>query len=164
MTPAIEAARKAAIVSKTHEYEHDPRTASYGTEAAQQLGIAPERVFKTLLVALDGDDKRLAVGVVPVNKQLDLKAMAKACGAKKATMAKPGDAQRATGYLVGGISPLAQKRRLPLRLDASALVYATIYASAGRRGLEIELAPGDLLALTRGEPAPIAREQDGASG
>jgi len=157
MTPAIETARQAGIAYRTHEYRHDPRATSYGIEAAEKLGITPERVFKTLLVALDGDNKRLAVGVVPVNGQLDLKALAKACGAKKATMAEPAEAQRVTGYLVGGISPLGQKRRLPLRLDESALTFDTIYASAGRRGLEIELTPGDLLKLTRGAIAPIAR-------
>ena len=157
MTPAIDAARKAGIAFTTHEYVHDPRASSYGAEAAEKLGITPERVFKTLLIALDGDNKHLAVGVVPVNGQLDLKALAKACGAKKATMAESADAQRATGYLVGGISPLGQKRRLPLRLDESAMTFDTIYASAGRRGLEIELAPGDLLRLTRGATAPIAR-------
>ena len=157
MTPAIDTAQKAGIAFTTHEYAHDPRAASYGAEAAEKLGITPERVFKTLLVALDGDNKRLAVAVVPVTATLDLKALAKACGAKKATMAEPADAQRATGYLVGGISPLGQKRRLPLRLDDSALTFDTIFASAGRRGLEIELAPGDLLKLSRGATAPIAR-------
>lgn len=158
MTPALNAARKAGIAYRTHEYAHDPRMESYGGEAAEKLEIAPERIFKTLVVALDGDGRHLAVGVVPVNRQLDLKALAKACRAKKAMMAKPEDAQRATGYLVGGISPLGQKRRLPLRLDDSALAFATIYVSAGRRGLEIELAPGDLLSLVRGATAPIARE------
>lgn len=158
MTPALDAARMTGIAYRVHEYVHDPRVESFGGEAAEKLEIVPERVFKTLVAALNGDSKNLAIGVVPVNRQLDLKALAKACLAKKAALAKPEDAQRATGYLVGGISPLGQKRRLPLRLDDSALAFATIYVSAGRRGLEIELAPGDLLRLVRGETAPIARE------
>ena len=117
MTPAIDQARRAGVTHQVHEYPHDPRSASYGLEAAECLGVPPERVFKTLVVALDGDPKRLAVGVVPVIAQLDLKAMAKACRAKKAGMADPTQAERATGYLVGGISPLGQKRRLPLLHD-----------------------------------------------
>lgn len=155
MTPAIEAAKAAGIVYRVHPYDHDPSAESYGDEAAEALGIARERVFKTLLVALNGDPKRLAVGVVPVAGKLNLKAVAAACGAKKAEMAAAKDAERATGYVVGGISPLGQKRHLPLVLDASAGDFATVFVSAGRRGLEIELAAEDLLRLTGGSLAPI---------
>ncbi len=157
MTPAIEAARRAGIHYRVHAYTHEPGAASYGLEAAAQLGLPPAQVFKTLLVMLDGDPRRLAVGIVPVASQLDLKAMAKACGAKKTGMAAPELAERSSGYLVGGISPLGQKRPLPTRLDASALDLATLYVSAGRRGLEIELAPADLLRLTAGRSGNIAR-------
>ena len=155
MTPAIEAAKAAGIVYRVHPYDHDPSAESYGDEAAEALGIARERVFKTLLVTLNGDPKRLAVGVVPVAGKLNLKAVAAACGAKKAEMASAKDAERATGYVVGGISPLGQKRHLPLVLDASAGDFATVFVSAGRRGLEIELAAEDLLRLTGGSLAPI---------
>ncbi len=155
MTPAIELVRKAKISHRVHEYRHDPGGGSYGEEAAARLGIDRERVFKTLLVALNGEPKRLAVAVVPVAGQLSLKAMAAACGAKKAAMAQPADAERATGYLVGGISPLGQKKRLPLVLDSSATGQGTIFVSAGRRGLEVELAPQDLLRLTGGSAADV---------
>ncbi len=157
MTPAILLARRAGIPFEVREYAHDPACASYGLEAAQALGVEPERVFKTLLVAVNEDRRTLAVGVVPVGGQLDLKAMAAALGAKKLAMADPQDAERATGYLVGGISPLGQKRRLPTVLDSSAARFPTILVSAGRRGLEIELAPLDLARLTAARLAPIAR-------
>jgi len=160
MTPAIEAARKASIVYRVHEYAHDPRSPSYGEEAAEALGIGRERVFKTLLVALGGDPKRLAVGVVPVSSKLNLKAMAAACGVKKVEMATARDAERATGYLVGGISPLGQKRRLPLVLDVSAFDFETLFVSAGRRGLEIELKPMDLMAMTGATRHDIADRQN----
>ena len=157
MTPAIECARRAGITYRVHEYAHDPRSGAYGLEAAEKLAVPPQQVFKTLLVALDGDARRLAVGVVPVASQLDLKAMARACNAKKAEMADPAQAERTTGYLVGGISPLGQKRRLPTIIDSSASAFATVYVSAGRRGLEIELAPADLVHLTAGQTGSIAR-------
>ncbi|GAB4352928.1 MAG: Cys-tRNA(Pro)/Cys-tRNA(Cys) deacylase YbaK [Gammaproteobacteria bacterium] len=157
MTPAIHAARKAAIEFTVHDYAHDPGAGSYGLEAAAALGIAAGRVFKTLLVALNGDSRRLAVGIVPVDRQLDLKAMAAALGAKRVEMADPADAERATGYVVGGISPLGQKRRLPTRIDTSAEGYPTIFVSAGRRGLEIELKADDLRRLVDAEFAAIAR-------
>jgi len=157
MTPAITAAKRARLNHRIHEYRHDPSAASYGLEAAEALGIEPSRVFKTLLVALNGDAKRLAVGVVPVSQQLDLKAIAAACGAKKAEMAEPREAERATGYVVGGISPLGQKKRLPTVIDASASGFETIYISAGRRGLEIELSPHDLAKLLGAQIAEIAR-------
>jgi len=157
MTPAINAARAAGIHVEIHEYRHDPASTHYGMEAAEALGLDPARVFKTLLVALNADPKRLAVAVVPVNGQLDLKAMAVACKAKRAVMAEPAQAERATGYVVGGISPLGQKRRMRTLVDASAQAFDTLFVSGGRRGLDIELAPGDLLALTGGRYAAIAR-------
>lgn len=157
MTPAIRAAKKAGIVFRVHEYSHDPAADSFGAEAAEKLGLDPRRVFKTLVIALAGGKAPLGVGVVPVAGQLDLKAAAAALGAKKASLADSAAAERATGYVVGGISPLAPKKRLPLLLDSGANRFDTIYVSAGRRGLEIELTAEDLLALTGGIEAPIAR-------
>ena len=156
MTPAIRAAEKAQIPFRVHEYSHDPNAESYGLEAAEALGIEPARVFKTLLVELAGSGE-LAVGIVPVDAQLDLKAIAAAAGVKKCTMADPAMAERATGYIVGGISPLGQKKRLRTFLDRSASGFDTINVSAGRRGLEIELAADDLLKLVRGAVVDIAR-------
>ncbi len=154
MTPAINMARKAKINHRIHEYQHDPASDSYGTEAVEKLGLAPEQVFKTLVVSLDG--KALAVGVVPVAGKLNLKQIAKAAGAKKAAMADPVEVERATGYVLGGVSPLGQKKRLATFIDASAEQFATIHVSAGRRGLEIELSPEDLCRLTAARFAPIA--------
>ncbi|OZG72843.1 aminoacyl-tRNA deacylase [Hahella sp. CCB-MM4] len=150
MTPAINAAKKSGVSFRIHEYHHDPKAESYGEEAANLLGLDPRQVFKTLLVSLSGGKHTLAVGVVPVNGMLDLKAMAKAIGAKKAEMADAKIAERATGYVVGGISPIGQKKCLPLVLDKSAEQFETIFVSAGRRGLEIELSPQDLIQLTSG--------------
>jgi len=158
MTPAINTAKKAKVKYNVHEYTHDPKAESYGEEAAEAIGIAAERVFKTLLVAINGDNKKLAVGVVPVSGQLDLKAMATALKAKKLTMANPQDAERATGYVVGGISPLGQKKRLPMVLDSSAESFETIYMSAGRRGLEIEMSATDLQTLTGAVMASIGKQ------
>lgn len=155
MTPAVEAARRAGIPFEIARYDHDPKAASYGVEAAELLGVDAARVFKTMVAKMD--DGRLAVGMVPVAARLDLRALAAACGARRAAMADPSEAQRATGYVVGGISPLGQKRRLPTVLDASADGQDAIYVSAGRRGLEIVLAPADLLRLTDGRIAHIAR-------
>jgi Cys-tRNA(Pro)/Cys-tRNA(Cys) deacylase len=155
MTPAVNAARKAGIAFTLHEYRHDPRAESYGLEAAEVLGLDADRVFKTLVAAPEG--RGLWVAVVPVRGLLDLKALAAAAGAKRAVMAEPKAAERATGYVVGGISPLGQRQRLPTVLDASALGFPTIYVSAGRRGLEIELAPGDLARLCAATVAAIAR-------
>ncbi|GAB2982127.1 Cys-tRNA(Pro) deacylase [Saccharothrix stipae] len=152
-TPATALLDKQKVAYALHAYEHDPRHESYGLEAAQALGIAPERVFKTLVAEVDG---RLAVGVVPVTGQLDLKALAAAVGGKKAKMADVAAAERATGYVAGGISPLGQRKRLPVALDASAAGFGTIYCSAGRRGLEVELAPADLVRLTQAVVAPIS--------
>ena len=152
-TTATIALERARIPFTVHEYDHDPRHASYGLEAVSALGADPSRVFKTLVAEVDG---RLTVGVVPVERQLDLKALAAAAGGKRAKMAEVSDAERATGYVAGGISPLGQRKRLPVIIDASALAAATIYCSAGRRGLEIELAPADLIRAVGATVAPIA--------
>ena len=147
-TPATVAAERAGIAFTVHEYVHDPKASSYGLEAAEKLGIDPAHVFKTLVADVDG---ALTVAIVPVAAQLDLKALG-----KRVSMADAKLAERATGYVTGGISPLGQRKRLPTVLDESALAFETIHVSAGRRGLEIELAPGDLLELTGGEARPIA--------
>ncbi len=154
MTPAITAARRARITFAVHEYAHDANARSFGLEAAEKLGLDPARVFKTLVVSLDGGG--LAVGIVPANAQLDMKQVARALGAKKAAMAPREAAERATGYVMGGISPLGQKKRLPMALDESALGFPTIYVSGGRRGLDLELAPADLLTLTGAVSAALA--------
>lgn len=153
-TPAIVALRKAGTVHWVHAYVHDPAAASYGEEAARALGVDAGRVFKTLVAEVDG---ALTVAVVPVSGSLDLKALAAAVGGKRAAMADPAAAERATGYVRGGISPLGQRRRLRTALDASALPLGTVHVSAGRRGLEVELAPGDLAELTGAVIARIAR-------
>ena len=153
-TPATVALTRAGVAFTAHAYEHDPRTAAYGLEAAEKLSIDPDRVFKTLLANVDG---ALAVGIVPVAQQLDLKALAQALGGKRAEMADPAVAERRTGYVVGGISPIGQKFALPTVLDESAILCETILVWGGRRGLDLELAPDDLLAVTAGRYAPIAR-------
>lgn len=152
-TTATTALTKNRIEHRVHAYEHDPRAESYGLEASEKLGQPPERIFKTLVAVVDG---ALAVGVVPVTRQLDLKALAAACGGKKATMADSAAAERATGYVTGGISPLGQRKTLPTVIDESAREFDTVFCSAGRRGLEIELAPADLVKLTRATTARIA--------
>lgn len=157
MTPAINAAKQAKIRHQIHQYTHDPNHPSFGEEAAEALGVTPDRVFKTLLVQLDGEAGRLGVGVVPVAAKLDLKAVAAALGAKKAAMAESRAAERATGYVLGGISPLGQRKRLSTVIDQSAAGFETLFVSAGRRGLEIELAPGDLIRMLGAKVAPIAR-------
>jgi Cys-tRNA(Pro)/Cys-tRNA(Cys) deacylase len=146
MTPAINVAKKAKINFQIHEYEHDPDAESYGEEAAAKMGIAEERVFKTLVVAKD--EKELFVAVVPVSSRLDLKAFAKALGLKKVAMADKNIVHRVTGYVLGGCSPLGQKKRLKTVIDKSAQDYDSIFVSAGRRGLDIELNPDDLAGLT----------------
>ncbi|MDL4770987.1 MULTISPECIES: Cys-tRNA(Pro) deacylase [Thermomonosporaceae] len=158
-TPATVAAAEAEIDYTLHSYETAAPSAaadpgSYGRAAADALGVRHERLFKTLLADVDG---ALTVGVVPVSATLDLKALAAATGGKRARMADPRDAERATGYVVGGISPLGQRRRLPAVVDASASGFATVYVSAGRRGLQIELAPADLVRITGAGLADIAR-------
>jgi Cys-tRNA(Pro)/Cys-tRNA(Cys) deacylase len=155
-TTATLALDRAKIPFTLHEYEHDPRSGSYGHEASDALGVPPERVFKTLVATVDGG--ALAVGVVPVHRHLDLKALAAAVGGKKAVMAEVAAAERATGYVAGGISPLGQKRRLPVVVDASALGLSTMFCSAGRRGLEIELAPADLIRVAGATVAAIAAQ------
>ncbi|WP_035850271.1 Cys-tRNA(Pro) deacylase [Kitasatospora azatica] len=153
-TPATVALEAAGVAFTVHAYPHDPAAASYGGEAAAALGVDPERVFKTLVAEVDG---ALTVGVVPVAGQLDLKALAAAVGGKRAAMADPAAAERSSGYVRGGISPLGQRKALRTVLDAGALAHPTIYVSAGRRGLEVELAPGDLLRLTGAVSAEISR-------
>lgn len=153
-TPATVALSRAGIGYTVHSYDHDPAASSYGLEAAQLLGLEPQRVFKTLLASVDG---RLTVGIVPVSGQLDLKALAAAVAGKKAVMANPAEAERATGYVVGGISPIGQKRTHPTVLDASALTHPTVFVSGGRRGLDLELSPADLMAVTDARTAAIAR-------
>lgn len=144
-TPATVALTRAGIEFTVRGYDHDPRAASFGLEAAAALGVPAERVFKTLLVGVDG---ALTVAIVPVSGQLDLKALARAVGGRRAVMADPATAERATGYVVGGISPIGQRRAHPTVLDTSALAHASILVSGGRRGLDLELAPADLVAIT----------------
>ncbi|MGF1661930.1 MAG: Cys-tRNA(Pro) deacylase [Kineosporiaceae bacterium] len=164
-TPATAALGRAGVAFTVHAYDHDPRAvaagSSYAGEAAAALGVDPARVLKTLVVDADAAGPRggpgLAVAVVPAARQLDLKAFAQALGGRHATLAEPTAAERATGYVVGGISPVGQRRALPTVVDASAAAWPTVLVSAGRRGLEIELAPPDLVAVTRGVVAPIAR-------
>ncbi|MGW6744904.1 Cys-tRNA(Pro) deacylase [Streptomyces sp. NPDC055025] len=153
-TPATVALTAAGTAYTLHAYEHDPASASYGEEAAEALGVSPDRVFKTLVADVDGE---LTVAVVPVAGSLDLKALAAAVGGKRAAMADPAAAERTTGYVRGGISPLGQRKRLRTVLDASAESHPTICVSAGRRGLEVELSPKDLATLTTAILAPIAR-------
>ncbi|AUZ34385.1 Cys-tRNA(Pro) deacylase [Arthrobacter sp. PGP41] len=158
-TPATAALAAAGVPFVLHPYTHDPATASYGAEAAQVLGIHPSRVFKTLMVEVEG---RLAVGIVPVSGTLDLKAFAAVLGTKKAAMADHAAAQRRTGYVLGGISPLGQRLPSPTVLDTSALALDTLLVSGGRRGLDIELAPADLVRLTDAVTASISSPAPGS--
>jgi Cys-tRNA(Pro)/Cys-tRNA(Cys) deacylase len=152
-TPAIALLVKQKVAHQVHEYDHDPRSASFGQEASELLGLPAERVFKTLVAEVDG---QLTIGVVPVAGQLDLKALAAAAGGKKAKMADVAAAERATGYVAGGISPLGHRKRLPVVVDSSANEHDTIFCSGGRRGLEIEVAPADLIALATATVAAIS--------
>lgn len=152
-TPAVRLAQQRGIAFELHSYEHDPSSPSYGLEAAAALGVDPARVFKTLLADVDAS---AVVAIVPVTGTLDLKALAAACGAKRARMLEPEHAQRITGYVVGGISPLGQRSTIPTVLDSSATQHPTIYVSAGRRGLDMELAPQDLQDATSATLASIA--------
>ena len=153
-TPATVALERAGIAFTPHAYEHDPANTNFGIEAADVLGLDPEQVFKTLLADLDG---ALVVAIVPVGGKLDLKALAAALGGKKAVMADPSLAERKTGYIVGGISPIGQKTAHPTVLDETAELFDTIFVSGGRRGFDLELAPADLLRVTNGRVAAIAR-------
>ncbi len=153
-TPATMALTAAGVPYTVHAYQHDPSHPSYGEEAAEAMGVSPDRVFKTLVADVDGE---LTVAVVPVAGSLDLKALAAAVGGKRATMADPAAAERTTGYVRGGISPLGQRKKLRTVLDSSASSHTTICVSAGRRGLEVELCPDDLAKLTEAVPAPVAR-------
>ena len=161
-TRALEAVRAAGVAHVVHEYEapgpasprERARRPRYGLDAAAALGVDPARVYKTLVASVDG---RLTAAVVPVALELDLKALATVLGGRRAALAEPGEAERATGYVVGGISPLGQRRALPIVVDASAEALATIHVSGGRRGLQLELAPGDLVRLTGALVASIAR-------
>ena len=153
-TPATALLAKLGVAHSVHTYDHDPRRGASGLEASDALGVAPGRVFKTLVAEVDG---ALTVGVVPVAGHLDLKALAAAAGGKKAVMADVAAAERATGYVTGGISPLGQRKRLPVVIDSSALGFATVFCSGGRRGLEIELAPADLVRATGARVAAIAQ-------
>jgi Cys-tRNA(Pro)/Cys-tRNA(Cys) deacylase len=155
-TAATFALQRAKIPFTLHEYAHDPRAASYGLEASEALGVPPERVFKTLVAAVDGGT--LAVGVVPVHRQLDLKALAAAVGGKRAVMADPVQAERTSGYVTGGIAPIGLRKLLPVVVDETALGHATVFCSAGQRGLEIELAPDDLVRAAGATTAAIARD------
>src|SRR5512132_624730 len=153
-TPATVALTRAGVTFGLHPYEHDPGVGAYGTEAADALGVPHERVFKTLVARVDD---RLTVAIVPVDAQLDLKALAAVTGGKRAVMAEVAVAERATGYVAGGISPLGQRKPLPVVVDSSALGFATIFCSGGRRGLEIELAPADLVRAAGARVAAIAQ-------
>lgn len=144
----------AGVAFTLHPYEHAAGAPSYGGEAADALGLSPDEVFKTLVARVDG---RLVTAVVPVSGTLDLKALAAAVGGKKAAMAEPADAERATGYVVGGISPLGQRSRMPLVVDDSVLALDAVYVSAGRRGLQVRVAPADLLRVSGGRTAPLRR-------
>ncbi len=152
-TPAIAALVRATVPHTLHPYHHDPTTTAFGDEVVAALGWPPPRVFKTLVASVDGT---LTVAIVPVSAHLDLKALAAAVGGKKAAMAAVADAERSSGYVAGGISPLGQRKRLRTVLDASARGFDTIMISAGKRGLQVELAPADLITLTGADLAPIA--------
>lgn len=153
-TPATLLLTGSGVPFTLHRYAHDPRVTNYGQEAATALGLDPDRVFKTLLASLDNE---LVVGIVPVSGQLDLKALARALGGSRAVLADVAAAERATGYVAGGISPLAQRRAHRTVLEETAQLWDTVFVSAGRRGLDVELAPDDLARLTGATLAPIAR-------
>ena len=155
-TPAVAVLERSGAVYRVHQYTHDPAVASFGWEAADAMAVEPGRVFKTLVASADS---ALVVAIVPVTGELDVKALGAALGAKRVALADPAAAQKATGYVVGGISPLGQKRRLPTVVDATASRWETVFVSGGRRGLELKLAPADLVRLTGGVLAPIGRAE-----
>lgn len=156
MTPAVNIAKKANIPYTLHSYTHDPASASYGEEASEKLGITADRVFKTLVALIDS--RELVVAVIPVSSMLSMKQIAKAAGGKKGEMAKGTDVERSSGYILGGVSPLGQKKRLRTFIDETAENFPTIYISAGRRGLEIELSPNDLAKITDAKMAALCAE------
>ena len=161
-TRALELVTRAGVAHRVHPYatpdrrggERDQRP-SYGTDAASALGVAPARVFKTLAASVDD---RIVLAVVPADRALDLKRLAEVCSGRRASLVEPEVAERATGYVIGGISPLGSRRTLPVIVDASVLEHETVFVSAGRRGLQLELTPVDLLRLSSGRPARIARD------
>ena len=155
MTPSINTVKQAKVSYKVYEYHHQASIQSYGLEASEKLGLPLKQVFKTLVVELDTHE--LVVAVVPVSEQLNMKALAKAAKSKKAKMAEPSDVERSTGYVLGGVSPLGQKKQLRCFVDNSANTFKTIFISAGRRGLEIELDPKDLITLTKAETVKIGQ-------
>ncbi len=155
MTPGINLVKKSKINYKIHEYQHDTTAESYGDEAAIKLGVASNRIFKTLIINVD--NKILVVSVIPVSAMLSMKLIAKACAGKKAVMALKADVERSTGYVLGGVSPLGQKKRLTTVIDSSVTEFSTVFVSAGKRGLEIELAPADLQTLTKATLADICQ-------
>ncbi|MEJ2043045.1 MAG: Cys-tRNA(Pro) deacylase [Reinekea sp.] len=155
VTPAIRFLKQQKIVHTLHTYQIENPTGRYGLDAANALGVSPDRLYKTLLVALNGDQKKLAVCIIPVSKSLNLKLAAKCFGAKKAEMANPDIAERTTGYVVGGISPFGQKKRLPIAVDESAEVFDFIFCSGGKRGLQIELAPQHLISALKASSAQL---------
>ena len=154
MTPAINVLKKNKISHRIHHYDHDPNEKAYGEEAALKLELSPDRIFKTLVVNID--HRSMAIALVPVSRQLSLKKMAKTMKTKKIAMAEKKIVERTTGYLTGGVSPLGQKKRLPMVVNSSALEFETIFVSAGRRGLQIELSPEDLIDLTGSQISEIA--------
>lgn len=151
MTPAVNTVKKHKIPHTIYEYDHEPSVQAYGAEAAQKLSIDEAQVFKTLVVTFNTNE--MAVGIIPVSSKLNMKLIAKAAGNKKATMSDPAEVERSTGYVLGGVSPLGQKKKLKTFIDSSAESHKTIFVSAGRRGLEIELSPADLKKLTNGQYA-----------
>lgn len=164
MTPAVVALRRARIQFQIHSFEPDGTGTGYGAEAARALGVSPCRVFKTLVLAADSPVPLLLVACVPVDRQLDLRALAHLAHVKRVDLAPAAAAQRATGYVVGGISPLGQRKRLGTVIDASVRDHDTVFVSGGRRGLEIELTPADLLALCAARTAPICKLHGRSSG
>lgn len=154
-TRAIAALVRAKVPHTLHPYHHDPATTAFGDEVVAALGWDPARVFKTLVASIDG---ALVVGIVPVAAHLDMKALAAAVGGKKASMARVADAERSSGYVAGGISPLGQRKALPTVVDSSARSFDTVMVSAGKRGLQVELAPADLIAMTKAKVADIAAD------
>ncbi|HEY8301650.1 MAG TPA: Cys-tRNA(Pro) deacylase [Jatrophihabitans sp.] len=152
-TPATATLTRLKITFSLHPYDHDPRAEAFGDEAAEALGVEPTRIFKTLIATIDG---ALTCGVVPVAARLDLKALAGAVGGKRGALADPTAAARATGYVVGGISPIGQRSRLPIVIDSTAQQFATVFVSAGKRGLQVELAPAELARAANARFAPIS--------